>query len=1004
MVLHMRRMSMIGLLLLLSTESRSLTAASYQSVQAISGTLSVALPNSAPWTTIGAGRQPMRWEFRIHGFSPNNWPVQAILMPGGISPSQLYAVNIQGTNGNYIEDVITNNGPQIPNCCVGHSDMLIRVQRDTANNRYTFETFDVNSTYYSSATATIVTYGKPSWAGRSVQISAGVQIAFMRWFSGVVPLGTPIPNAGVTGDLADWEFEGNLADSSGHGLSLTGGTAAYVATPTYPPLCNAGSPQAFGIGHPATLDGTESAPMDGSGALTYLWEQVSGPPVDWVRGSDSTQTWPSPIINGVSPGSYTFQLTVTDGSGLSSQCTVNDGVVATDNNDVVITNNPAVDTLLGPMIRFGANPWPWFDNRHKAEADMQIAIMDQYYGAYWDVADPGTVAVTAGNATVTGSGTSFTTTFCQGPGASNTPIPGAAIVVWYPTNNPAVPGETGRRMASVASCQSNTQLTLNSAWTDAVAGGSGLSYADNARRSAWDYYEAPANYYDNVAAFYALYYRSGMVDYLNAARKLADRFWTGPEVDRGNSFVLDSHGEVSEYTWPARSASMMGMVLRALDGRPEMWAGLHKVWDSYGKIYIGNDPGSDQFDTLWGPGLWDVREVAYHLAMISYCALYDTDPGYQSKCQRWVSGAISGLFTQNRFADGGWHSLFTHYNSWGTPPTSATLTHGSTAVTGYGTSWIPSQFAVVSGEPSYMWFTNASSSRPASNAAGDPVYYNPAFVDGTHIILDRPYEGVTGTHGWAISTPSLDVPFLGYGALPYMEGILGVAFDFAAKAIAGSDPQNSALAHSYNVGAANWIRTYGYRAATDAVYYGAQFVNCQPPISEATLNPCTSGNSVSGARVLSAEVIRAVMAAYAYNQDPGLKSFADLLYNAMWAKPGTCPSGSVVCVPDGIYVDSYDDTGWYMTGTPPIGQAPKWFGDVWGFSGLSAWPAVRVGGLQSSSTVTVYVGFNLRGVQGAAKVRVTTTAPDGTVSQVKCSSSPCGVPAPGKASLVPAQR
>ena len=66
----------------------------------------------------------------------------------------------------------------------------------------------------------------------------------------------------------------------------------------------------------------------------------------------------------------------------------------------------------------------------------------------------------------------------------------------------------------------------------------------------------------------------------------------------------------------------------------------------------------------------------------------------------------------------------------------------------------------------------------------------------------------------------------------------------------------------------------------------------------------------------------------------------------MWAKPGTCPSGSVVCVPDGTYVDAYDDnTGWYMTGTPPAGQSPKWFGDVWGFSGLAAWPAVRIGGL-----------------------------------------------------------
>jgi hypothetical protein len=90
-----------------------------------------------------------------------------------------------------------------------------------------------------------------------------------------------------------------------------------------------------------------------------------------------------------------------------------------------------------------------------------------------------------------------------------------------------------------------------------------------------------------------------------------------------------------------------------------------------------------------------------------------------------------------------------------------------------------------------------------------------------------------------------------------------------------------------------------------------------------------------------------VMAAYAYNKDPGLRGFADQLFNAMWAKPGTCPSGSVMCAPDGTYVDAYDDnTGWYMVGTPPAGQSPKWFGDIWGFSGLSAWPAARIGGLQ----------------------------------------------------------
>jgi len=320
-----------------------------------------------------------------------------------------------------------------------------------------------------------------------------------------------------------------------------------------------------------------------------------------------------------------------------------------------------------------------------------------------------------------------------------------------------------------------------------------------------------------------------------------------------------------------------------------------------------------------------------------------------------------------------------HYYSWTDPPTTVTLTHGSTAVTGNGTSWNPGPF----GAGSYTWFTQ-SSSRPATNAGGDPVAYSPAFVDATHLMLDRPYEGVTGTHGWTISTPTVDDPLVGYGSWVYMEGILGAAFDFAAKAVADSDPQNSALARSYNVSAANWIRTYGFQASLNAVYYGAQFVNCPAP-----------NNHCDGARVLGAEPIRAVMTAYAYNKDPGLRNFADLLYNAMWAKPGTCPAGSTVCVSDGAYVNAYDDGDANMTGTPPTGQGPKWFGQVWGFSGLSAWPAVRLGGLQPSSTRTAYVGLDLQGVQGAAKVGVATTAPDGTVSHVECSSSPCGVPVPG---------
>jgi hypothetical protein len=134
----------------------------------------------------------------------------------------------------------------------------------------------------------------------------------------------------------------------------------------------------------------------------------------------------------------------------------------------------------------------------------------------------------------------------------------------------------------------------------------------------------------------------------------------------------------------------------------------------------------------------------------------------------------------------------------------------------------------------------------------------------------------------------------------------------------------------------------GYRAATKSVYYTAGYVNCQPPIPEGN-NPCTNNYAADVARVVNAEPIGGIGRAYEYSRDASLLAFADLLFNAMWAKPTTCPANSTVCVPDGVYVDAFDDGQWYMAGTPPLAAAPKYFGQMWGYSSLSAWPAIRTG-------------------------------------------------------------
>ena len=233
-----------------------------------------------------------------------------------------------------------------------------------------------------------------------------------------------------------------------------------------------------------------------------------------------------------------------------------------------------------------------------------------------------------------------------------------------------------------------------------------------------------------------------------------------------------------------------------------------------------------------------------------------------------------------------------------------------------------------------------------------------------------------------------------------MTGILAEAFDWAAKAMEAVSPSTSAsaaaatLAHSYNVAAANWVRNYGYRPATKGMYYYVDGIECQPPISESN-GICTSGMAADTSRALSPEGSRGLTTAYAYTQDPALQTFIDTLYNAMFAKPATCPSGSTLCVSDGAYIDPMDD-GQYMINVPPLaalGNATPWkyFGLFSGVTALSSWPGYRAGGVQPWAGEPVYIGANLPGVPGAAAIRVVTTAPTGATYTTDCSASPCAV-------------
>ena len=622
----------------------------------------------------------------------------------------------------------------------------------------------------------------------------------------------------------------------------------------------------------------------------------------------------------------------------------------------VVTGNAAFDALMGPIVPLGNSAWPWFDNRQQVDALIQIANLDTMYAAYWDVSDPGTITVTNNSAAVTGVGTDFTTRFCQGPGSPTVPKgPSVQIVVWYPIST----GVTGRRMIPIASCTSDTSMTLGQIWYTDVNAGTGLGYGDTINWSPWHYSNAPANYYDNVAGFYSMYYRTGTASYLTAARKLADRWWHSPETDMGHAY--SAIGSVPHGAWgEAREQALMGLFLRATEltgTASDMWAGLEEIVATQ----MNFTPGQNIYGYL--PSVYDSREVGYRLAAISYCAMLDPTP-YAATCKAYLStvlddglrsGHAAGYFAQARFSDGSWRVFsgagYGSTTSWTGSQTCAYLTHGSTAVSGLSsgcgtgtfvnTAWTSAQFVPgwpigctgAGCVPIPMWFVNSPTVQPASNAAGDSAVYTPTWGSATALTLDRPYEGTTGVHGWVLGT-TLDNPVLGWGVSVYSLGMLSEAFHFAADALAVSDSYTSAVARGYANDASMWAATTGYRAATKSSYYNAGYVNCQSPIPE-TVNACTAYTDPNTSRPFSSENIRPMITSWVKTGTALFKTVAVTLFNALWAKPGTCPSGSALCVPDGYYFAQFD-----CIDTPPVPDAwgtnctaPKWYGQQWG------WPA-----------------------------------------------------------------
>ena len=992
----------------------------YQSLNMPPNTsLKMTIPSVAPFTSMG----DYRISFRLHDWT----------LPVSGTVALINWVNASITldsSGNLCGVDSTDTMPSGNSVCVsvkGLTDVVARMQRfgssfpvrNSGTLQYAgsiwFEAVDLstgnplpyhclgwNGACPIKASITSNISGTTGFIGSSV----GFSLAWLKWFSSTVTPGSPLENEATPAELVDWRFEGgptNLANG-GYAVSVTAatGTPAYGASPVKPPACNL-TRQIFRAGTDAQLV-NYAYPLDTTGTLSYSWQQLSGP--TQLIWTGQTSSYPS--VTGAVFGSYTVQLAVTDGSGQTSTCSIKDGFVATDANGVVVSTNPAVDLLLGPQIRLGKNPWAWFDDRQVAEAALQTANLAPYYSVSsnpsnepWNVAATGTIGVTNNSPIVTGSGTTFLSTFCGGAvGPAALPSP-AIIEIWYPWAQ--FPGGTGRRPMTVASCQSDTQLTLAAPYnnTGFLPSGSGWSYSfiPGNLWNTWVYNVTPYNFYDAITALYSLYYRSGIDDYLNTARMAADAFWQF-RLDSGGCY---HYGDGSCWTFP-RNQAPTGMVLRALDGRPDMWPGIEQMANNAITTYHVQTFANGNWTQISG----DPRENGYLLALESYCALFDPNATGAAACRAGIREVMTKGWTASQFPDGYWYSLYwggmgmgtagNRYSS-ATSGASVSLVNGSTTAVCAACNWTAADFIYVS-RANPIWFTPNPAVQPANNAGGDPIAYYPTWVNATTITLNDingnplPYQGTTGVHGFVMGLGGV----VGYTVQPYMYGILGTGFDFAAKAMtctsagtpAGCDDSIAANAHAYDVQVANYLRLYGYWPSTKGMYYFTGSVNCQPPITDNNIG-CTSANTgASAVRTLDAESLRGVMTAYAYNQDPDLLAFADTLYTAMWARPGFQASGAPAG--DGSYVADFEDAyGGYMTGSPPTGAPHKYFGMGFGIGGGGAWPGYRLGGAHTGSIVKSLITVSLSTVPQAVAFNAVVTYTTGATTTIQCGVAPCTI-------------
>jgi hypothetical protein len=231
--------------------------------------------------------------------------------------------------------------------------------------------------------------------------------------------------------------------------------------------------------------------------------------------------------------------------------------VASDSADFVTYPNSKIAFICGPQLKANSrlNPFPWFDSTqikyghlHGKEAPSIVPRILT-----------GTVTVRPNARIVKGVGTRFRSEVDPSG-------PSPFYDGWLRIRE----GATDREV-KVASVQSDTQLTLTSGWRfGPVDNVRADTYHHEPTQAIWNYdHYLRSAYYDTAMVEYINYYRTGDPAFLAYARKMADALWASQYFEFGTITQGPNH-------LPPRSQAFAGLMLRALDGKPEYWDYLYR--------------------------------------------------------------------------------------------------------------------------------------------------------------------------------------------------------------------------------------------------------------------------------------------------------------------------------------------------------------------------------------------------------------------------------------------